>query len=318
MVAARFFPACAVLLAASSFAGTSAKKRELTPEDAIATVRVTENHLTSGERIDSGITSPDGRRFLLRLVHGDVKRNGVWMDLFSGTLNSLEAAAHPRPCAHLFTTGLGSTKAVLSGEADSDSTNLVHWINDSQVAFLWSNSNAVRQVMSVDVISCKTRFLTHSTTDVFSFMFAPGGELLFNVQVPRAVGASRRLWNEGFTVSGASDGWTILKGQIDGADANSLYDNAWFIRSAGRTRGIDIAGQHTDPIRAHRCGHYRFTRRLGAVHQPHFAKYVQDGPIRTRPPSSALRPRRPQKERVAHALGCTPRLARPSRLGTER
>jgi hypothetical protein len=255
MVSRLFAATCAALIAAATFAPlhraraeNATEKRELTPADAVATVRVMENQLTLGERVDSGVTSPDGKRYLLRLVRGDVKRNGVWMDLLTGSLESLDSAAHPKPCAHLFTTGLGSTISVRSSEADPDPTNLIHWINDTQAAFLWSDTNAIRQVMLVDVTSCKHRFVTHSATNVFSFVFAPDGTLLFNAQVPRAVGASRRLWKQGFNVSDASDGWSILNGDIDGVDIiGVLFDNAWFIRSGNSTRALDIAGKRTDP-----------------------------------------------------------------------
>jgi hypothetical protein len=255
MVGPLFAAVCAALFAAATFApldralaDTAAAKRWLTPADAVATVRVMENQLTLGERVDSGVTSPDGKRYLLRVAHGDLKRNGVWMDLLTGNLDSLEVAAHAKPCARLFTTGLGSTKSGISSEADPDSTNLIHWINDTQVAFLWSDTNAIRQVMSVDVTSCKHRFLTHSATNVFSFVFAPDGTLLFNAQLPRAVGSAQRLWNQGFNVSDASDGWSILTGDIDGVDVlRILFDNAWFIRSKDSTRPIDIAGKRIDP-----------------------------------------------------------------------
>lgn len=180
MVSARIGATCAALIAAAILgppdharAGTATEKRELTPADAMATVRVIENQLALGERVDSGVTSPDGKRYLLRLIHGDAKRNGVWMDLLSGSLDSLESASHPKPCAHLFTTGLGSTQSASSADDDPGPTNLIHWINDTQVAFLWSDANAIRQVMSLDVTTCKPRFVTHSATAVFSFMFTP-------------------------------------------------------------------------------------------------------------------------------------------------
>jgi hypothetical protein len=254
MVGPSFAATCAALLAAATLAvpvharadTDAAEKRELTPADAVATVRVIDNQLTLGERVDSGVTSPDGKRYLLRLIHGDVERNGVWMDLLTGSLDSLEAATHPKLCAHIFTTGLGSTKSIRSSEADTDPTNLIHWINDTQVAFLWSGTNAIRQIVSLDVTSCKHRFLTHSATDVFSFVFAQGGTLLFNAQVLRAVGGSQRLWKRGFTVSDASDGWSILAGNIDSVDASSDGDNAWFIRSADSIRAIDMLGAPVD------------------------------------------------------------------------
>lgn len=245
---------CAELIAAAVFvppcfasAESSTEKRELTPADALATVRVIENHLTVGERVDSGVTSPDGKRYVLRLVHGDLERNGVWMDLLTGSLDSLDAAAHPKPCTHLFTTGLGSTTSARSSEADPDPTNLLYWIDNTRVAFLWSDAKAIRQVMSVDMVSCKPRFLTHSATNVFSFVFAPDGTLLFNAQVLRAAGASERLWKRGFAIGNASDGWSILNGDVDGVDAiGLLFDNAWFVRSKNSTRAIDIAGNRID------------------------------------------------------------------------
>jgi hypothetical protein len=100
--------------------------------------------------------------------------------------------------------------------------------------------------MSLDVTTCKPLWVTHSATDVFSFVFAPDGTLLFNSQLPRSAGTSQLLWKQGFTIGNSSDGWSILKGQIDGADANSLYDNTWFIRSNGSIRPIEIAGLRTD------------------------------------------------------------------------
>ena len=222
-------------------------KRELTPADALATVRVMQNQALSSERLSDGLTSPDGQRYLIRLAHGDLKRNGVWMDLLTGRLSSLEAASHPVRCAHLFTTGLGSAASGQSADADVEPTNITRWITPSQVAFLWSNDQAIRQVMSVDLRTCRHRFLTASPTPVFSFAIAQGGALLFNAQVRRTAGASQRLWHEGFTLNDAANGWSILNGDIDGTDSVSLgYLNAWFLLSSkGRLRRVAIAH---DPI----------------------------------------------------------------------
>src|SRR4029077_5493064 len=115
-------------------AATAAEKRELTPADAVSTVRVIENKLALGERVDSGVTSPDGKRYLLRLIHGDVERNGVWMDLLTGSLESLESARKPSPCSHVLPPGRVFGKGPASADADADPANLIHWINDTQVA----------------------------------------------------------------------------------------------------------------------------------------------------------------------------------------
>jgi hypothetical protein len=222
------------------------EKRELTPADAIATTRLVENHLTLGERVETGALSPDGKRYLLRLVHGDAERNGDWMDLLTGTLGSLDAAAHPKPCAHLFTPALSSIRLESVGDSDPTVFNLIHWVNDSEVAFLWEDPNAIHQVMSVDLISCKHRFLTHSATDVVSFVVAPDGSMLFDTLAPQPTDVTKPLWNQGFTVSDTSDAWSILKGHIEGGDASSIFDNMWFIRTGNSTRSIDIVGHPID------------------------------------------------------------------------
>lgn len=223
-------------------------KRELTPLDAISTVRVMDNHLTLGEKVESSLASPDGRRFLIRLVYGDAQRNGDWMDLMTGSLDSLEAAAHPKRCAHLFTTGLGSTKAAISAESDTYPTNFIRWTSKTEVAFLWSDPRGLRQVMSLNVATCKHRFLTHNPTNIFSFMVAPhGGPLLFNAQIPRASNRSAAMWKQGFSVNESTNALSILNGDIDRIDYSSpTFDNAWFLTSSGVTRPIDIAGQRTD------------------------------------------------------------------------
>ena len=239
----------AALSALTAFAAplTASLKRELTPADALATVRVMQDQILSAERSSDGLASPDGQRYLIRLAHGDLKHNGVWMDLLTGRLDSLETASHPMRCAHLFTTGLGSSASGQSADADVEPTNITRWIAPSQVAFLWSNHQAIRQVMSIDLKTCKHRFLTASPTPVFSFAISRDGALLFNAQVPRAAGVSTRLWRNGFTLNDSANGWSILNGDIDGTDSVSLgYLNAWFLRSKGRLRRIAIANDFID------------------------------------------------------------------------
>jgi hypothetical protein len=252
MVARRLFLAAALTssLAAPVRAGvaTVSPKRELTPADAVATVRVIRNQLLSGQAAGDGFTSPDGRRYLIRLVHGDVKRNGVWLDLLTGPLNSLESAAHPRLCAHLFTTGLGSTTSARASQADVDTTNVIRWFDNTRVAFLWSDARATRQIMSVDLITCKHQFLTHAPADILSFAHAPDGTLLFNARVPPPTSHAEQLWAHGFTVSDASDAISILAGYI-GEEARlvTVYKNSWFIRSPDGLRRLDLDGRRHDP-----------------------------------------------------------------------
>jgi hypothetical protein len=222
-------------------------KRELTPADAIATVRLMQNQLFPGERSDDSIHSPDGHRYVIRLAYGDVERNGVWLDLRTGSLDTLDAAAHPKLCAHLFTTGLGSLTRGQSADADPTPSNMLRWLDATHVAFLWSNSHGQRQVLSVDLQSCRHRFLTQSPTDVFAFARTAGGALLVNAQIPRPPERSRELWNQGFTIQDGSDAWSIAYGDIDGTNSVSLnYHNRWFISAHGITQPLAIEGRSID------------------------------------------------------------------------
>ena len=238
--------AVVTLVAASSLA--LAAKRELTPADAVATVRIVKDQLLPGQPTGGDFASPDGKRYLIRLVYGDVKRNGVWMDLLTGPLDSLEGAAHPKRCAHLFTTGLGSPTSTWSAEADPSSSNVIRWFDASHIAFLWSDERAVRQIMSVDLTTCKHRFVTHAQADVFSFVSAPNGALLFNAQVPAPTGIAEKLWAHGFTVGDSSDGLSILQGHVeDSSKVETMYKNVWFLQSGSRTIAIDLDGKKFDP-----------------------------------------------------------------------
>jgi hypothetical protein len=245
MVISRVVAAVTLVAACSPSFGA---KRELTPADAVATVRIVENQLLIGQPTGGDFASPDGKRYLVRLVYGDLKSNGVWMDLLTGSLGSLDAAARPKRCAHLFTTGLGSLTSAHSAEADPDPTNVIRWSDANHIAFLWSDEHAIRQIMSVNLATCRHQFLTHTPGDVFSFVSAPNGSLLYNAQVLPPLGRADKLWAQGFTVGDSTDGLSILEGHIeDGSFVETIFKNAWYLRSGGRAMSINIGGNGFDP-----------------------------------------------------------------------
>ena len=253
MVARKHCTATQLLLATTlllpAAATLSAAKRELTPADAVATVRIMENQLLGFSKTNEH-TSPDGHHYLMRLAYGDVKRNGVWMDLYTGSLDSL-VAAQPRLCARLFTTGLGSTTTFRSAEADAEPSNEVRWVNNTQIALLWSDERSLRQVLTVDLNSCKRRWLTHNSNNVYSFVIAPDGTLLYDAQAPAPKNRSVQLWKSGFTVDETSDGWAIVEGHIDGTTTADLLQNSWFIRSSHSLRTVHISDAPLDPTMPH-------------------------------------------------------------------
>ena len=246
--------ASALLAAAAALANVKSPlaataKRELTPADAVATVRAMGNQASLSQSADSAVISPDGRRYVIRLVHGDLKRNGVSIELLTGHLDSLDSASHPIRCAPLLTTGLGSPNDTQGAEYDPYPTNLLRWVNDHEIAFLWSDAHQVRQVLSVDLNTCKRKFLTHSPTSVYAFGVASTGTLLINAKASPPNSAVSRRQDNGMTVRDSTDGWSVLRGDFDGA---SIYDvnfnNEWSILSAsGSRRRVAIDGSLMDP-----------------------------------------------------------------------
>lgn len=237
----------ATLSATSHAALPDSSKRELTPADAVATVRVIPNQLVLGGPADDSTISPDGRRYVIRTAYGDVRRNGVWVDLWTGSLDSLDAAARPVRCAHLMTSGRGSLDNH-TADFDTAANNVLSWVNAHEVAFLWTDALEVRQILAVDLLTCKVQSLTRGATNIESFAVIPGGALLIDAKAPLPPSRSSELWARGFTVSDTSDGWSILRNDIGGNDTFAAFDNEWFIRTAaGALEPVAFDGQRVDP-----------------------------------------------------------------------
>lgn len=75
--------------------------RPLTVVDAIETTRL----MLDRDR-NSVFVSPDGQRYVVMLITGDVAQDGVWVVLMTGWLDS-RGFARPVSVARLFTRGLG-------------------------------------------------------------------------------------------------------------------------------------------------------------------------------------------------------------------
>src|SRR5690349_13840403 len=94
---------CVVFICDSCFA---AAKQPLTVARALQTTRIMTNMETVGAANPDGAVSlsPSGKRYVLRLVRGDVARNGVWMEILTGRMDALDSVK-PRSVARLFTSG---------------------------------------------------------------------------------------------------------------------------------------------------------------------------------------------------------------------
>jgi hypothetical protein len=191
--------------------------------------------------------SPDGKRYVVMLIQGDVKRDGVWAELLSGSLESLEAAAKPKRLTRLFTRARGSAH----GGGHDGSSQLVApvlnppvWIDNERIALFWDDQNAVRQIITIHALTGKVAYLTHNRTDVRSFGLSRDGSVVYAADVAHSRETSRQLVRDGFVVKNA-EVFGLLNGDVDGYGFYDwAYNNERFVASGShaKPRRISVTG----------------------------------------------------------------------------
>jgi hypothetical protein len=200
--------------------------RPLTAEDAFATARFMPSGQRQGELIS---ISPDGRRYVIRLVRGDPRKHGLWIDVLSGGLSSLKEAV-PSTAAHLFSTGRGVQPW---GGPAADSVawkSPITWIDNNTVAFLFGDEREIREVVTVDLLSKRAFFETHAPTQIHSFDLARDGTVLYLADAPLPPKQSPPT--SGFVVPEKADATSLAEGYLDGSslDSRAAHD-IWFVRT---------------------------------------------------------------------------------------
>ncbi len=127
--------------------------------------------------------SPDGSRYALLLTRGDPARGGNWLEIVSGSLQSLAEAAHPTTL-RLFTTAAHSND---DGRLPVTANNRPVWLSDNRhIVLLWSDGTQPTQVVTVDLVSGKIERLTHHATSVIAFgISGDGRNLVYSAYPPR-------------------------------------------------------------------------------------------------------------------------------------
>jgi hypothetical protein len=211
----------AMLIPCATVAPThaSGEAQPLTVADAIETAR-----FASNQRAESVFISPDGSRYVTMIIRGDIKNDGVRMEILSGELSSLDAAK-PRQITSLVTHALPSAIAV-TGQVLGPSAllapgaNAPMWLDDDNVAFLWTDEYGKNQIFDLNLLSSQLKQLTREKSGVVSFTFGPHGSLAYDVNVDFSLERSLELVHTGYPVK-SPDAVTLLSGIVDGTN---FYD----------------------------------------------------------------------------------------------
>jgi hypothetical protein len=182
--------------------------------DAIETARFHVNY--KGE---AAFVSPNRQRYVSLVVRGDIKKDGVWMDVLTGRLGSLDSSG-PRLIASLFTRALSPAAPVVidpSGPSAllSPGSNIPAWIGNEEIALLWEDSTGHNQIFGINVSSKTMRQLTHEATDVVDFTFGANKSLAYDVKAGYSPERSQYLVGSGFPVK-SPDAMALLSWIVDG------------------------------------------------------------------------------------------------------
>lgn len=201
--------------------------------------------------------SPNGQRYVMLLVRGDLARGGNWGEIVSGGLTSLEAAQRYATVARLFTKSEGDNFGAVSARNltfDAVSENRFTWLpGNERVAFKWVDEQGVVQVFTVNVTTHELLQLTHHPTHVGTWGMAPSGAIVYGAKQSDAeIRATLGLNTaDGFALSPADP--IGVFGLLAGLRTNHRYKNlqAQFVldREGAAYRRIDSgAGENLFPF----------------------------------------------------------------------
>lgn len=207
----------------------AAPRRTLTPADALETVRLMDNPDAISPQNPQGAVSlsPNGKRYVARLVRGDAKRNGVWVDVIAGRPDSLERSARHEVITRLFTTGLGSANSLFGAIEDTNPHSTpIRWIDDDRIVFLWSNERGIRQLVRLTLSTRRLEYLTDHPTHLVTFDISPNGTVFYSAQARPGTSAATAvaLLQQGFVVDDDTDASGLFHRHIGGGNG---YDRAW-------------------------------------------------------------------------------------------
>ncbi|MGH9643149.1 MAG: hypothetical protein ACRD3Q_12080, partial [Terriglobales bacterium] len=162
-----------------------------------------------------------------------MKRDGVWIDVLTGSLDSAVSAT-PISAAHMFSTGRGVPGYGGPAWDAYGFASPLTWIGDGQIAFLFGDAQDTRQVVTVGLKRRTVQFETKSPTQIYAFDMASGDTLVYLAGLSKPT--KKPLPTGGFVVPERTNAMAIIAGYLDGSTADTRAANAvWFVKRSGES-----------------------------------------------------------------------------------
>ncbi len=224
-------------LVVSAISAASAQQQPLTVRDAIDTTRIFVEVQGNGfaNHAEPASFSPDGHRYVVRLLQGDVSRDGDWLETIVGGADSLPAAKRVRTVSKLFTHGFEfqpHNRFLLN-----ENINPISWLNDNEVAFRWEDSHQVAQVVVLNLNTGTLNYLSHSRTNVGFFDIGPHEQVLYAAD---DAARDETVHDEyGGTYVTAADANAITAGRMGAGNfLGDAYDRRFYIERKGAAKPV--------------------------------------------------------------------------------
>lgn len=209
----------------------------ISPEAAIETTRF------YGDMEEKRVfLSPDGERYAVAALTGDVARDGNWLTIMSGGLGSFKSA-EPKVVARLFGRSLGDDENIFKSFLTV--AGRLNWIDEDRVGFHWEDENGLIQYYAVNVVTEKTEQLTNHPTSLFQFGLnvGPDGALIYAALAgdrPRADEAFKKAVHEGFAAD-HEDLFALMEGVPSGEGLlDRLWGHKWFYQRRPDEAPVEI------------------------------------------------------------------------------
>lgn len=189
--------------------------------------------------------SPNGKLFVVRVLRGDVKRDGDWLELYVGKTESLSEAHRVRLATRLFTRALEHPP--IYGHNLEEIFNPLYWLDEYHVAMRWSDKRDFAQVVSIDVRSGRTRYLTKAANGAANFSAGPDSVVLYTSNLDPEGKGTEEVDGFGGRLVTASDAYALAEGKVAGKSLlTRIHDLGFFLvrGSSGNAVKVDqLRGQ---------------------------------------------------------------------------